>query len=119
MPRMHAFAVCSYCAHVASPWCSRQASTTTLQSLLQTRRGQVLTCLAWLCRGGQLDSRMEHLACYCPGNLALGVHAGAVAGDRAARYLAAAEELTRTCWQMYAQMPSGGGWWPMQNRVAV
>ena len=50
---------------------------------------------------------MEHLACFVPGMLALGAHAGAVRGPKAGQYLGLAEELTRTCWQMYAQMPSG------------
>ena len=64
-------------------------------------------CRAWG-RFGDLDHRFEHLTCFCPGMLALGVHAKAVTdGAKAAQYLALAEDLTHTCWQMYAQMPTG------------
>ena len=52
-------------------------------------------------------SQMEHLACYFPGNLAQGVHEGAVTGPKAARYLDAARNLTDTCWHMYAKQPTG------------
>ena len=51
--------------------------------------------------------KMDHLACFIPAMLALGVHAGAVAGDKAVEFLEVAEELGETCWQMYAQMPTG------------
>ena len=42
------------------------------------------------------------------GNLALGVAEGAVTGAKAARYTEVAANLTYTCWQMYARMPTGG-----------
>ena len=51
--------------------------------------------------------KMDHLACFIPAMLALGVRAGAVAGDKAVEFLEVAEELGETCWQMYAQMPTG------------
>lgn len=59
---------------------------------------------------------MDHLACFIPAMLALGVRARAVAGDKADEFLEVAEELGETCWQMYAQMPTGErppprGWW--------
>lgn len=41
---------------------------------------------------------MEHLACFFPGNLALGVLSGAASDDeRERRYLAAAGALAETC----------------------
>ncbi len=51
--------------------------------------------------------KMDHLACFIPAMLALGAHARAVTGDKAAEFLEVAEELGETCWQMYAQMPTG------------
>lgn len=51
--------------------------------------------------------KMDHLACFIPGMLALGAHAAAVAGDKAQEFLEVAEELGETCWQMYDQMPTG------------
>lgn len=56
---------------------------------------------------GGLQARQEHLACFFPGNVALGVHSGAVRGAKAKRYMAVAEGITRTCWEMYDRMPSG------------
>jgi hypothetical protein len=50
---------------------------------------------------------MDHLACFIPAMLALGVRARAVAGDKADEFLEVAEELGETCWQMYAQTPTG------------
>ena len=44
----------------------------------------------------------EHLACFLPGTLALGVIHGL---DRS--HLDMAKELMRTCYQMYRSMPTG------------
>ena len=51
--------------------------------------------------------QMDHLACYLPANLALGVAEGAVHGEKAALYAQLAANLTHTCYQMYAKMPTG------------
>ncbi|CAL8463954.1 g3489 [Coccomyxa elongata] len=56
---------------------------------------------------GTFKPKMEHLACYLPGNLALGVGEGAVRGAKAQHYAAVAANLTYTCWQMYERMPTG------------
>jgi Glycosyl hydrolase family 47 len=57
--------------------------------------------------GHDVRPRMEHLACFFPGNMALGVYFGAVSGAKAERYLEWAHNLTHSCYQMYAMMPSG------------
>jgi mannosyl-oligosaccharide alpha-1,2-mannosidase len=49
----------------------------------------------------------EHLACFFPGNMALGVYTGAVTGAKADEYMRVARAVTYTCWQMYERMPSG------------
>jgi len=51
--------------------------------------------------------KMEHLACYFPGNMALGVAEGAVSGAKAQHYLEVAANLTYTCWQMYERTATG------------
>ena len=51
--------------------------------------------------------RLEHLTCFLPGNLALGVAYGAVNGSKAGLYMDVAKNLTYTCWQMYERMPMG------------
>lgn len=50
---------------------------------------------------------MDHLACFMPAMLALGVHRGAVKGEKADKYLEIAADVTYTCWQMYEQQPTG------------
>jgi mannosyl-oligosaccharide alpha-1,2-mannosidase len=54
---------------------------------------------------------MDHLACFVPGMLALGVSHGAVEGPKAAQYQAVAKNMTYTCYQMYKQQPTGGLPW--------
>ena len=51
--------------------------------------------------------KMDHLACFVPGMLALGVHHGAVKGDKAGAYRKLAADLGETCYQMYARQPTG------------
>ena len=50
---------------------------------------------------------LEHLTCFLPGNIALGVAFGAVTGPKADLYMELAQNVTYTCWQMYDRMPSG------------
>lgn len=50
---------------------------------------------------------MDHLACFVPGMLALGSAHGAVTGARAQQYTDLAENMTATCYQMYARQPTG------------
>lgn len=71
------------------------------------------------CRFAGNVAKMDHLACFAPAMLALGVHARAVTGSKAARYLALAEELTRTCWQMYAQMATGAAALPVHLEIVL
>ena len=54
-----------------------------------------------------LALQMDHLACFLPANLALGVAEGAVQGAKAALYAEVAANLTYTCWQMCAHTPTG------------
>ena len=44
----------------------------------------------------------DHLVCYLPGTLALGVHNGLPQG-----YMTIAKKLIYTCYLMYKQMPTG------------
>lgn len=51
---------------------------------------------------------MDHLACFVPGMLALGVESGAVVdAPRRVQYVDVAANLTHTCWQMYNRQPTG------------
>jgi len=49
-----------------------------------------------------LIHKMDHLACFVPGMLALGAD-----GENAEEYVSLAQQLMYTCYQMYARQPSG------------
>lgn len=50
----------------------------------------------------QFSPKMDHLVCFLPGTLALGVHHGL-----SANHMKLAKELIETCYQMYAQIETG------------
>jgi len=66
--------------------------------LVQHTNGPLkLTYIAELSSSGSLNPKMDHLVCFLPGTMALGVHYGA--SDQG--YMDLAKELMRTCYQMY------------------
>ena len=60
-------------------------------------------------RRKRVRHKMDHLVCFVPAMLALGSHMGAVTGSKAEQYMQLAENLTETCWQLYATQPTGRG----------
>lgn len=65
-------------------------------------------------QGDVFNPRMEHLACFSGGMLALGATHGRTVAELRGRLSAGeqadlllAEQLTETCWHMYASMPTG------------
>eukprot|EP00562_Extubocellulus_spinifer_P001262 CAMPEP_0178490026 /NCGR_PEP_ID=MMETSP0696-20121128/10679_1 /TAXON_ID=265572 /ORGANISM="Extubocellulus spinifer, Strain CCMP396" /LENGTH=318 /DNA_ID=CAMNT_0020117845 /DNA_START=55 /DNA_END=1011 /DNA_ORIENTATION=- len=60
--------------------------------------------------GGRLIPRMDHLACFLPGLLALGAYTnpnGGIESDLAQRDMKSARALAYTCYQMYARTSTG------------
>mmetsp|Transcript_23810 Transcript_23810/g.66056 ORF Transcript_23810/g.66056 Transcript_23810/m.66056 type:complete len:630 (+) Transcript_23810:124-2013(+) len=78
-----------------------------LERLIHKTTPSGFTYIAELSRSGGLVHKMDHLACFVPGMLALGVHHEAVSGAKGERYLQVAKDLTETCHQMYKRMPCG------------
>lgn len=85
--------------------------------LIQKSEPNKLTFIGELPHGidGAFSNKMDHLVCFAGGMLALGATEGAVL-DKARRIkwtpvqetdFQLGMELTRTCYEMYAQMPSG------------
>ena len=72
--------------------------------LVQTTKTHGYVYIAELI-GRATSAKMDHLVCFLPGVLALGVHYGA-GGDREMKL---AEDLLETCWKMYSQQPTGLG----------
>lgn len=56
---------------------------------------------------GVVEHRMEHLACFMSGTLVLAAADSSAGEERAGRYMAYGRALGETCWQLYAQSPSG------------
>uniref|UniRef100_A0A7S1B773 alpha-1,2-Mannosidase n=1 Tax=Corethron hystrix TaxID=216773 RepID=A0A7S1B773_9STRA len=76
--------------------------------LIQKTKKEKLTYIAER-SNGRLQHKMDHLACFMGGLLALGAYTdpGGLDSERAQRDLQLAKDITYTCYQMYKQMPSG------------
>lgn len=59
--------------------------------------------------GGTPSFKFEHLSCFLPGMLALGVHTLDLPPATKELHLWAAEGIATTCWLSYADQPSGLG----------
>jgi len=59
--------------------------------------------------GHRKEAKMDHLACFVPGMLALGARSGIVADDVAEQHMQLAKEMMRTCYWMYERQVSGIG----------
>jgi hypothetical protein len=76
--------------------------------LVQKSKPNGLTYLADR-QNGRLDHKMDHLACFMGGSLALGAYTdpSGIDSSRAKRDLKTAKALTYTCYQMYARTKTG------------
>ena len=65
--------------------------------------------LTWVGKStsGMVQPSMEHLSCYLPGNLALGIEYGRLSRQKAAHYLEVAEGLAEACYVMYNSSKTG------------
>merc|ERR1719232_2406051 len=77
-------------------------------NLLFTTRHDGLTYLADM-NGGRINHKMDHLACFMAGSLALGAytHPDGLESAKAQRDLKTGKALAYTCYQMYARMKTG------------
>lgn len=73
------------------------------------RRGQEPTVFVGELQGDSEVNVMEHLACFAPGMIALGVARGAaqLSRDEAANHTRLATQLAETCWRLYADTATG------------
>lgn len=86
-----------------------RAMDETLQKLVLAVGGELAIGAR---QNSRFQSRMDHLACFLPGNFALGVMTNAVTGDKAQIYLQAARNLTDSCWHMYSRTATGASLMP-------
>ncbi|KAA6419670.1 MAG: mannosyl-oligosaccharide 1 [Trebouxia sp. A1-2] len=108
----------SYYEYLLKMWLLKGQKDDMYRSMWESSMDEMMTKLMNVSVGGLLYigliqqntmfmPRLEHLTCYLPGNLALGVVYGAVNGSKADHYMAVAKNLTYSCWQMYERMPVG------------
>ncbi|DBB14856.1 TPA: hypothetical protein ACH3X3_004461 [Trebouxia sp. C0006] len=108
----------SYYEYLLKMWLLKGQKDEMYRSMWENSMDEMMTKLMNVSVGGLLYvgliqqntmfmPRLEHLTCYLPGNLALGVAYGAVNGSKADHYMAVAKNLTYSCWQMYERMPVG------------
>jgi hypothetical protein len=73
------------------------------------RQGQGPTVFVGELQGASEVNVMEHLACFAPGMIALGVARGAgqLSPDEAANHTRLATQLAETCWRLYADTLTG------------
>ncbi|KAL9188419.1 hypothetical protein ACHAXT_006797 [Thalassiosira profunda] len=79
-----------------------------LDKLIHMSRPNYLTYVAEL-KGGKVEHKMDHLACFLGGTLALGAytHPDGLKSHEAQRQLKTGKQLAYTCYQMYARSKSG------------
>jgi hypothetical protein len=98
-----------YGAPLISPWLiSQTLALDQPQSSVPMWLNFVMLMLMLPCGLGCIaqDHAMEHLTCFAAGWLALGSKHQTDPG-RARRHMKLAEDIAETCWQMYAQQPTG------------
>ncbi|KAH9488136.1 Endoplasmic reticulum mannosyl-oligosaccharide 1,2-alpha-mannosidase [Bulinus truncatus] len=71
------------------------------KSLMRRSEPSKLLFIGELLNGRNFSPKMDHLACFYPGTLALAYHNGL--GDE---YLENAKEVLNTCWETYNRMPT-------------
>ncbi|KAL2243120.1 mannosyl-oligosaccharide 1,2-alpha-mannosidase MNS1 isoform X1 [Sesamum indicum] len=84
----------------------REMWETSMKGLLSLVRRTTPSSFAYLCEkiGNSLIDKMDELACFAPGMLALG--SSGYAPDEAERFLSLAEELAWTCYNFYQSTPT-------------
>ncbi|KAI7835449.1 hypothetical protein COHA_010654 [Chlorella ohadii] len=92
--------------HFRQRW--EQAADEAMEQLMVYPKGWDFSFVSDL-EGTTVSNMLEHLRCFYPGSIALGVMAGGVEGEKAARYLEFASNMTTACFQLYNQTASGLG----------
>ena len=77
--------------------------------VVSNEEGLTVVTTAWynMATNPPMNYQMEHLSCFLPGNIALGVMEQAIGPAKTQAYMQIAEKLTYTCWQMYERTATG------------
>ncbi|XBI58196.1 hypothetical protein VPH35_039452 [Triticum aestivum] len=84
----------------------RQMWETSMEGLISLTRQTTPSNYTYICEksGGSLSHKMDELACFAPGMLALG--ASGYGPEKAKQIMNLAEELARTCYNFYQTTPT-------------
>ncbi|XP_060206090.1 mannosyl-oligosaccharide 1,2-alpha-mannosidase MNS1-like [Lycium barbarum] len=84
----------------------RKMWETSMKGLLSLVRRTTPSSFAYLCEkmGSSLNDKMDELACFAPGMLALG--SSGYSPDEAQKFLSLSEELAWTCYNFYQSTPT-------------
>ncbi|KAK4361711.1 hypothetical protein RND71_016952 [Anisodus tanguticus] len=84
----------------------RKMWETSMKGLLSLVRRTTPSSFSYLCEkmGSSLNDKMDELACFAPGMLALG--SSGYSPDEAQKFLSLAEELAWTCYNFYQSTPT-------------
>ncbi|XP_008789604.1 mannosyl-oligosaccharide 1,2-alpha-mannosidase MNS1-like [Phoenix dactylifera] len=84
----------------------RQMWETSMEGLLSLIRKTTPSSFTYICEknGGSLSDKMDELACFAPGMLALG--SSGYGPEKAEKILSLAEELAWTCYNFYQSTPT-------------
>lgn len=84
----------------------REMWETSMNGLLSLVRRSTPSSFAYICEktGTYMNDKMDELACFAPGMLALGASGYAV--DESQKFLSLAEELAWTCYNFYRSTPT-------------
>ncbi|KAK7372159.1 hypothetical protein VNO80_05530 [Phaseolus coccineus] len=79
----------------------------SMKGLLSLIRRSTPSSFAYICEknGGSLTDKMDELACFAPGMIALGSF-GYTTADESQKFLSLAEELAWTCYNFYQSTPT-------------
>ncbi|MQM03728.1 hypothetical protein Taro_036506 [Colocasia esculenta] len=85
----------------------REMWETSMQGLLSLVRKSTPSSFSYICEksGDYLNDKMDELACFVPGMLALG--SSGYGPEDAQKFLSLAEELAWTCYNFYQSTPTG------------
>ncbi|XP_051219070.1 mannosyl-oligosaccharide 1,2-alpha-mannosidase MNS1 [Lolium perenne] len=84
----------------------RQMWETSMEGLISLTKKTTPSNYSYICEktGGSLSDKMDELACFAPGMLALG--ASGYGPEKAKQIMNLAEELARTCYNFYQSTPT-------------
>lgn len=88
-------------------WIAELRGSELMGGMRAFRRGATVHCRGAHCGGRRGAGKMDHLVCFVPGMLLLGVMSGGYEEHERAKHFEVAKQLGETCYQFYARTATG------------